>query len=82
MPTDPPRSRVPQCLLPLLQTAATLALPSCRTYFGLIPGESQSSFSLILTKTAFSKVTKEEVVGQSPSLFDTNTVNLTMSSFS
>lgn len=42
------------------------------SYFGLIAGESQFNFSPILTKTAFSKVTKQEVVGQSPIPFNIN----------
>lgn len=56
-------------------------LHSCVGYFGLVAGEPQLSFALPLTKTAFTEVTKQEVVGQSPIPFDINTVNPVMTTF-
>lgn len=56
-------------------------VPSCMSYFGFIVGESQFNFPPILTKTTFSKVTKQEVVGQSPVPVNINTVNPKMTSF-
>jgi len=50
-------------------------------YFGFIAEESPFNFPPLLTKTAFSKVTKQEVVGQSPIPFNIKTVNPTMTSF-
>lgn len=56
-------------------------LHSCVNYFGLVAGEPQFSFALPLAKTAFTEVTKQEVVGQSPILFDFNTANPVMTTF-
>lgn len=53
---------------------------TCMSSFGLIPGGVTVNFFPILTKTAISKVTKQEVVGQSPFPFNINTFNPTMTS--